>query len=36
MLNIDKSVDDTELNYLVELVMRYNFSANKVSSFYTM
>ena len=33
MLNIDKSVDDTELNYLVELIMRYNFSADKVSSF---
>ena len=33
MLNIDNSVDDTELNYLVELIMRYNFSANKVSSF---
>ena len=33
MLNIDKSVDDTELNYLVELIMRYNFSADKISSF---
>lgn len=34
MLNIDDNVDDTELNYLVELIMRHNFSANYVTTYF--